>query len=362
MIHLPLLIKPASGNCDLRCKYCFYRDEAQNRAVESYGMMSADTHRQLLSRAFDYADELTLAYQGGEPTLVGLDWFKQAVSDCKSMNKRGIPVHFAIQTNGMRIDDAWAEFFAGESFLVGLSIDGTRDTHDKNRVDGKDRGSYATVSKAARILQAHNVELNILTVVNAVTARHAKQIYDSFKKSGHNWLQFIPCLNPLGETNKKYPFSLTPDLYGEFLCRLFDCWYDDIMKGDYISIRWFDNLVMMLRGMMPECCGMAGVCSEQNVIEANGDVYPCDFYVLDEYKIGNVFEHSFEQIGKMRKNSDFIRASEAVHEKCRGCDWYVLCRGGCKRHRDGTEDGLCYFCESYDRFFRYSIERLLRLK
>ena len=224
-----MLIKPASGNCNLRCKYCFYHSLTENRSVPSYGMMSLVLLEELVQKSLQYAEmSCTFAFQGGEPTLVGLDFYRKLIEYQNKYNTKNIQIINAIQTNGVVINDSWAEFLAENKFLVGISLDGTRNIHDMNRVDSMNSGSFTRAMNAIELFNKHQVEYNILTVVNAITSRHAVKIYNFFKKQGFKYLQFIPCLDPLNEAPGKHPYSLTPEKYGCFLKTLFDLWYEDI--------------------------------------------------------------------------------------------------------------------------------------
>lgn len=362
---LHLLIKPASGNCNLRCTYCFYADITEKREIPSFGMMSEATLEKVVSRALDHArGEVTFAFQGGEPTLVGLPFYRRLMELERQYNVRNLPIHNAIQTNGIVLDDEWAAFFAENRFLVGLSVDGTSQVHDLHRVDARGDGTHKRLMQAVRLLKAHKVDFNILTVVTAKAAREIKSIYAFYRRNDLPYQQYIPCLDPLGETRGGHPYSLTPALYERFLKDLFDQWYADVIAGRFIYIRYFENLVGMLLGQPPEACGMIGFCSRQNVIEADGGVYPCDFYVLDDYCIGNLTTDSFETIEKNRDALGFVDFSRTPAPECLSCRWQPLCRGGCRRDREPRlEDrmSLNYFCPAYKGFFDYAYPRLEQL-
>ncbi len=362
MPPLHILIKPASGLCNMRCSYCFYHDISQKRNQASYGIMSGETQENMLRRAFEFADrQLTIAYQGGEPTLAGLDYFVRAQELQSKYNFKKIPIHNAIQTNGLDLDESWARFFADNNFLVGLSIDGIKDSHDRYRIDPSGKGTFNRIMKTARLFDKFGVQYNILTVANSFSARRIQSIYSFFKKSGFQYLQFIPCLDPLGEKPGFTEYSLTSDMFADFMIRLFDAWYRDVEAGCGISIRTFDNYVSMLMGHPPESCGMSGICSAQNVVEADGSVYPCDFYVLDQYNLGNLNDIGFEEINKRRAETGFIEESARLPLKCRECEYFFICRGGCKRMRALPEEGAvphCYFCQGYKAFFNHSLERM----
>ena len=362
---LHLLIKPASGNCNLRCKYCFYADITEKREVPSFGMMTEETLEIIVKKALESgAGEVTFAFQGGEPTLVGLPFYKKLMQLEKQYNVRKVPVHFAIQTNGMLMDEEWAKFFAEHQFLVGLSVDGTAAVNDLHRVDAKGDGTHKRLMQVVKLFKAHKVEFNILTVVSAKVAKEIKRIYAFYKRNGLPYQQYIPCLDPFGEARGGYAYSLTPQLYEKFLKDLFDLWFDDVVHGQFIYNRYFENLVGMLLGQPPEACGMMGFCSRQNVIEADGGVYPCDFYVLDDYRLGSLVTDTWEQIEEKRREIGFIERSRVQHEACAGCKWRALCRGGCRRDREPMQgDGMSqnYFCSAYKGFFEYAYSRLEHL-
>jgi uncharacterized protein len=365
MPPLGMLIKPASGNCNLRCRYCFYHSVAENREIESYGMMSLDTLETIVKKALVFADQAcTFAFQGGEPTLVGLDFYRKLIEYEKKYNTKKVQINNALQTNGMVIDDEWAEFLSVNKFLVGLSLDGPKDIHDINRYDAKGNGSFNRVMNTVKLFDKHKVEYNILFVANANTGRHISKIYSFFKKNNFKYLQFIPCLDPLNEEPGQHEYSLTPERFGSFLKSLFDLWYEDIVKGEMVSIRYFDNLVGMIMGYPPEACGMKGECMCQFVTEADGGVYPCDFYVIDEWYLGNIKESGFEELAGSNAAVRFIESSRHVDTECKECKWANICRGGCRRYREPFEDGkpvLSYFCSSYMEFFEYSADRLMQL-
>ncbi len=365
MPPISLLIKPASGLCNMQCKYCFYADETDNREVKSYGIMSIDTLEAVIMRTLEYAErECTIAFQGGEPTLAGLDYYKKVIEFQNKYNNKKITIHNAIQTNGFVINEEWAKFFYDNNFLVGLSLDGPKDIHDYYRVDAVGKGTYQKVMHAAQLFDKHKVEYNILTVVNAKTAKNIRKIYGFFRKNHFTYQQYIPCLDPIGEERGQHEYSLTPEIYKEYLCDLFDCWYNDFISGKQIYNRYFYNLVNMLHGEPPESCGMMGFCGMQYVLEADGSVYPCDFYALDEWKLGNIVTDSFQNMNEKRKELNFIETSKYTDEDCKTCKWANLCRGGCRRDRDPMIEGHLsknYFCKAYYDFFEYAVPRLRKI-
>lgn len=361
MPPLHLLIKPASGSCNLRCRYCFYADEAANRETASYGMMSLETLENAVEKALDFASgSCTFAFQGGEPTLAGLPFYRALMEMTRVHNRKCLKLNYVLQTNGILIDREWAEFLRANSFLVGLSLDGPKGINDRWRVDASGSGTFAKVQRAAMLLRQHGVEFNLLSVVTAQTARNIDAIYGFYQRNMYRYQQYIPCLDPLGEPRGGQEYSLTPELYAQFLKRLFDLWYQDVIHGRFAYNRYFENLVGILRGYPPESCGMAGHCTAQNVVEADGGVYPCDFYALDRYRLGNLNTDSFADIEEARHASGFVELSRQTAPECVSCEWFALCRGGCRRDRDfgGETLGLNCFCASYRDFFAYAIGRL----
>lgn len=363
MPALSLLIKPASGNCNMRCRYCFYADELDNREIRSYGKMSVDTMHTIVDKAMEYGDyECTIAFQGGEPTLAGLDFYRDLVAYVTAHeNPKKLKIHYALQTNGYLINEEWAAFLGENHFLVGVSLDGLKEIHDRYRLDAAGKGTYQRVISAIRLLEKHQVEYNILMVVTAATARNGQKIYNYFKKNHFGYQQYIECLDPIGEEPGQHEYSLTPEKYGEFLKSMFDAWYLDMRSGTYVYNRYFENLMMIMAGQQPESCNMRGVCGKQWVFEADGSVYPCDFYALDQWRLGNIQENSFEEMDEKRDELGFIQWSMRQQEDCQKCRWFGLCRNGCRRNREpvtAEHTNRNYFCKSYQMFFEYAYPRL----
>lgn len=365
MPAITVMLKPASGLCNMRCRYCFYADEQKNRSVPSYGLMSEEVLRAVLTRVLEYADgECTIAFQGGEPTCAGLPFFRRVVELEQKLNHKEVAIHNAIQTNGYVIDDEWAQFLADNHFLVGVSLDGPREIHDLNRLDAKGNGTYNRVMRAIATLKKHGAEFNILTVVTSATCRSIRKTYSFFQRNGLDYQQYIPCLDPLGEERGGHDYSLTCEAFGQYLKDLFDCWYEDARKGRLTYNRYFTNLLLILTRQQPEACGMLGQCGRQYVVEADGSVYPCDFYMLDEWKLGNFLTDTVEDVDRRRDALGFIQMSIDVNQTCQKCKWFPLCRGGCRRDREPMVDGKLqknYFCEAYSQFFEYAYPRLAQV-
>lgn len=371
MPAISVLIKPASGNCNMHCDYCFYCDEASKREKQSYGMMSLSTLKNVVKRTLMRAEHsYSIAFQGGEPTLCGIEFFREVVQYVEKYNRNKVQVSYALQTNGYCIDDTWAAFLKEHNFLVGVSIDGTSEIHNAYRHGNDGGNSYELVIRTANLLDAYGVDYNVLTVVHRETAVHICEIYRDYRKRGWNYMQFIACLDPLNEPKGRKEYSLTPKMYGQFLIDLFELWYADYCCGDVPFIRQFENYLMIIAGYPPESCDQRGTCGIQYVVEADGSVYPCDFYVLDEYKLGNFNDDLLPAIDAARKNIKFVENSMKKPQKCMECKWYRLCMGGCRRCRFTALDeiasptdvaGLNYFCESYQMFFEACGERLIKI-
>lgn len=335
----------------------------EKREILDYGIMSLDVLEKLVKMALSCKDSsCVFAFQGGEPTLAGMDFYKKLLGFQKKYNSGRTAILNTVQTNGYGLTEEWADFFAENHFLVGLSVDGIKYTHDAYRIDGSGKGSFAAVMQTVELFDKKKVDYNILTVVNRRTAERIDKIYQFYKKNNWKYQQYIACLDPLGEPAGQREYSLTPELYGEFLTRLFDLWFLDLQQGKQPFIRQFENYINILLGNLPESCEQRGNCSIQFVVEADGSVFPCDFYVSDTYQIGNVLEDSIEEIWERGKSSGFVEASLHMPEECRSCEYAYLCRGGCRRNRETDAAGTIgknYFCAAYKYFFQ---KELLRLK
>lgn len=359
MHPISVMIKPSSSSCNLRCRYCFYADEASLRTIPNYGFMTPELLEQAIPFFMNAAEgSCSFMFQGGEPTLAGLDFFRKVVSLQKQYARPDLRVTNALQTNGMLLDEAWCSFLAENHFLVGLSLDGIKSTHDCYRLRPDGKGSYAAVLRAAQRMQSHKVDFNILTVVTAPLAQNVTKVYNFYKRN--NWLhqQYIPCMDPLDAQRGGNGYSLTPQAYTAFLKKLFDLWYQDFAQGFIVSIRYFDNLLRMMNGIPPESCAMTGHCNVQYLVEADGSVFPCDFYAMDGYCLGNLKTDTIQQLDEQRHAIGFVETSLELTRRCAGCKWYALCRGGCRRDYTSGEDSHNYYCESYQAFFEYAYPRL----
>lgn len=378
MPALYVMIKPVSGLCNMRCDYCFYLDEIANRKQGLLGIMTEETLEQIICKSLAFAGrECTFAWQGGEPLLAGSDFFELALKLQKKHNIHNVRIENVLQTNGLCINDDWGQFFAANSFLLGVSLDGIKSTHDAYRKTISGGDTYFRVMDSIRLLDRYNVQYNILTVVNSKTAPRIRKIYEQYRKSGFRYQQYIAGLDPVTcgfESHRaaafdsqsspgSYGYSLSPQSYGRFLIDLFELWEIDWYKGHQPYIRMFENWLGILLGEQPEACEQRGICGFQNVIESDGSVYPCDFYVLDGYCLGNLLHDSYETIYRRRLESGFIQQSENHGSECKTCKYFALCRGGCNRYRTAVEDGILVnrFCSSYRMFFDRCYDRLAKI-
>ena len=354
MQALSLLIKPASGMCNLRCTYCFYHD-LQRYGAGTFGIMEAVTARRLIDLSFAACDgTISFCFQGGEPTCAGLDFFRDFSAYASECNEGRCRLEYSIQTNGTLLDKEWVVYLANGHYLTGLSLDGPSEFHNRFRTDARGKGSHSKALQAWRLLNQTRVPTNILAVVTNESARHPAQLYQYFKKLGAKYLQFIPCLDPLGKPCGEEPHSLSPKRYGQFLCGLFDLWYTDFQHGEYISIRLFDDWIHNLAGLPSSSCASQGRCGETLVIEADGSAYPCDFYVTAEQRLGSIWDHTLEELLKRAK--PFREQGQVIPDGCRNCPFLQACRGGCKRNRVVVNDIFerDYHCLAYRQFFEYA--------
>ena len=362
MKSVNLLIKLASSLCNLRCRYCFYADEAANRAEASMGLMTERTVEALLREAYSAVDErgfVSFAFQGGEPTVAGLPFFRGFVERARLLKPPRVEIAFSIQTNGTLLNAEWADFFAAEDVLVGVSLDGFPDLHNQHRVDAEGKATWNRITRNLEILKKRNVRVNALCVVTAQCARSPQKVYESLKKLGFEYMQFIACLDSIGEARGSRPWSLKPEAYGRFLCQLFDLWYRDGERGNFHSIRLFDDYIHILLGDGGSTCATCGQCGSYFVVEGDGTVYPCDFYSLDEWRLGRIGEQSLTAMAECETARRFLSWGMEKPATCLSCRWRALCNGGCKNDWVQETDGARnYYCKAFRMLFEHSFERM----
>ena len=342
MKSISVMIKPASSSCNLRCRYCFYIDETKNRSFVSHGVMSAETVAavcQRIDEALNHQGTANIAFQGGEPTVAGLQWFTDFTA-CMDQYQN-IHVNYALQTNATLIDESWIPLFRKYKFLIGISLDGYQANMDAFRRDVEGNSVFYKVLNTVELLQKEKIEVNILTVITRQLAEHASGLYQFYRSHHMDYVQLIPCLPPMDGTDDG--MSLTPKMYRRFFRDFFKVWYKGTQKNHWMSVNLFDNLADLLCQIPPYQCGMLGKCTAQFVIEANGDVYPCDFYCVDEYLLGNLQTSSFAELFDSRTAKAFLRSS-CEKEPCINCRFRNICHGGCRRQNACylTDDACAY--------------------
>ncbi|MCB1395884.1 MAG: anaerobic sulfatase maturase [Rhodobacter sp.] len=375
-----VMTKPIGPRCNIDCSYCYYLEKEKlypsekkfrmpDAVLETYirGLIAAEVKAGVRDVLF--------AWQGGEPTMLGLPYFEKIVALQKQLCPEGVTISNSLQTNGILVDDDWAAFFAREKFLIGISIDGPREVHDRYRRDRAGRATFAAVMKGLEMLQRHGVEYNILTTVHRANAGKGKEIYKFLRTLGTQHLQFIPIVErraPSGDLagapqvdddpeNHVTDWSVQPRAYGKFLCDVFDIWQrQDIGK---IFVQFFENQVGMWMGQPASLCVFAETCGNALALEHNGDLYTCDHYVYPEYRLGNVMDRDLGEMAWSAQAETFGNDKrDTLTAQCQRCQFRFACNGGCPKHRilrskDG-EAGHNYFCESYTMFFRHAGPKL----
>ena len=364
MPPLSVLFKTVSTDCNLDCSYCYYRQSLEGtrvrRRIEE--PVLAVFMRQYMEYVAD-AHTASLSWQGGEPTLAGVGFFERVVALEAEYASEGMTISNALQTNAVLLDDRWGHFLRQYSFLVGVSLDGPEETHDSVRRDRGGQGSFRRVMAGIDILRKHQVDLNILCVVGPHNVKRVRELMCFFRDEGFTHLQFIPAMDFQSvEPNVAATYLITPDEYGEFLVNLFDEWY----QGGFptTSVRTFDTMIQSYLGVPNDLCVYSEQCDSGIVVEHNGDVYPCDFYVHQDWRLGNIMEESLTSILAEPPRAAFIGQKLLLPPQCQACEWQWVCRGGCPRNRlDGGAGHLPeYFCKGHQRFFAYTDGRLSAIK
>ena len=332
MRQISIMLKPGSSACNLRCRYCFYADLAEKRAVPCFGTMDSECVSRILTnvrRDLQPGDQISFAFQGGEPTIVGLSWYEDFLSQAERLLP-GIPLSYSLQTNGTLLNEDFAAFLKKHNFLVGLSLDGLPRYHNGARVDRNGQVTYGTVLNAVALLRKYRVEFNILCTLTAEIARHPTQIYKWIQQNDFRYLQFTPCLDEL-DTPGACSYALQPEKFASFYKTIFPLWYREFRSGTYRSIKLFDDLINLLAYGIPTACGIHGDCQCQLVVEADGSTYPCDFYCLDCYKLGNMQTDSFPRMMASPTAREFLQRPREDFSLCERCPHRSFCGGGCRR-------------------------------
>lgn len=356
------MIKPASSLCNLRCKYCFYADVASRRDTSSFGIMEGAVAKNLLKNieaCLCPGDQITLVFQGGEPTLAGLGFFRQFLSETARWDKR-IQVKYALQTNAVLLNEDWCQFLKENHFLVGVSLDILQDCHDSMRIDSNGIGSYKKIVRAISLLKYYNVEYNILCTLTNQLARHPQQVWNRILQADFRYIQFTPCLGEL-EGHKKNFYALTPGRFSKFYTHLFQNWYADYKQEKYRSIKLFDDVITYMAFGTLNMCGIDGRCQPQIIIESDGSAYPCDFYCLDKYKLGNILEKNMQELLMSSAMHTFHTRNHQQPALCSSCNVQNFCGGGCKRMQ---KEVCCSYNDTecgYRSFLQQNMATLLEI-
>jgi uncharacterized protein len=362
-----VMAKPTGAACNLRCEYCFFLKKEKMYPASDF-RMSDEVHEAYIKQLFEahQVPQVTVAWQGGEPTLMGLDFFRRSMEFQNKYAKPGTLVENTLQTNGILLDDEWCRFLHENKFLIGLSMDGPKELHDVYRKDKGGHGTFDRVVKAARLLQDHKVEFNILCTVNSKNADHPLDVYRFFRDDlKAQYIQFIPIverINGNGETgfqdgNKVTDRSVRPDQWGPFLIGIFDEWVKwDVGRTFVLN---FDGALAGWLGRAGTVCIFGPTCGEGTALEHNGDLYSCDHFVEPDHYLGNILRTPMIELVASEKQRKFGRDKrDTLPGYCRQCEVVHICNGECPKNRfieapDG-EPGLNYLCEGFKAFFLHA--------
>jgi uncharacterized protein len=358
------MAKPTGSACNLNCDYCFFLKKEALYPGSSFRMPD-EVHEAYIRQLLEahQVPQVTIAWQGGEPTLMGLDFFRRSVELQKKYQKPGTRIENTFQTNGILLDDEWCRFFHDNGFLVGLSLDGPQDLHDVHRKDKGGRGTFERVLAAARRLQAHRVEFNVLCTVNSDNSRRPLDVYRFFRDElGARYIQFIPIVereNAAGyqEGDTVTDRSVRPDEFGRFLIAIFDEWLKKDVGETFILN--FDGALAGWLDMAGTVCIFGPTCGLGVALEHNGDLYSCDHFVEPKHLLGNILDTPLIDLVASEKQLGFGRdKKEALPRYCRDCEFLRVCHGECPKNRfvatpDG-EPGLNYLCAGYKAFFKHA--------
>ena len=368
-----IMTKPAGPICNLDCKYCFYLEKEKLYPETKYFALQPDILERYIEQyiAAQPAAEVHFAWQGGEPTLAGLDFFR-SVAALQQKHAAGKTIYNALQTNGTLIDAEWARFLAQNRFLVGVSIDGPRELHDCYRVDKGQAPTFDRVMRGIHLLREHGVDFNTLTVVHSRNAGAPLDVYRWLKEIGSGFIQFIPAVErralapgpdglvliqpSFAQAAEVTEWSVEPLAWGKFLASIFDEW----VRGDVgrIFVQHFDVALESWMGMEASLCVFRPTCGSAMAMERNGDLYSCDHYVYPEHRLGNVMDVPLDTLASSPQQKSFgLAKRDTLPRMCRECEVRFACNGECPKHRfaaapDG-EPGLNYLCAGYKYFFRH---------
>ena len=357
-----LLIKPTSADCNLNCRYCFYLEKCTLYPETAVHRMTDSVLEQMIKSYLETPQPVyTFGWQGGEPTLMGIDFFRKVTQFQKEYGQSGKTVANGLQTNATRIDDPMADLFKKYRFLLGCSLDGPAKIHDQYRRTAGGQPTHARVLSGIETLERHRVEFNILILVSQSNVRHAREVYQYLVDKGFLYHQYIPCVE-FDDDGKRQPFAISGEEWGEFLCELFDTWYPQ--DGHTVSIRHLDSLLLKMVDNQISTCNLGGNCCQYFVVEYNGDIYPCDFFVDPKLHLGNVMESSWEEVLSSPTYIEFGAQKTDWNSACSACDALDLCRGDCLKHRTYASlppENLSWLCKGNKQFLHHARGTLNKL-
>lgn len=353
--NFSLMAFPAASICNLNCEYCYYLDKRNLYPAENKFKMSEKILEKYIKQYLDAVRGpiVQFGWQGGEPTLRGIDFFKKVIELQQKYLPAGWHVENSLQTNGTLLNDQWAQFLKENKFLVGISIDGPAALHNKYRKDKLGQGSFSKVLAGLEKLENYQVDYNVLTVVNDSNSQQPNEVYGFLKDLKVNFMQFIPIVE-LDQEGDLTSRSVKPIEYAKFLIKIFNQWITDIGE---VYVQIFEEVLGVYLGRQANLCIFNSECGKGPVMEYNGDLYSCDHFVDPEYKLGNINDKSILEMMNLKKQYEFGRAKrEKLNQKCLVCDYLFICNGGCPKNRiidTGDKCKLNYLCDGYKLFFEY---------
>lgn len=372
--HFHLMVKPVGPVCNLRCTYCYYIEKSNLYPGEHAWRMPEEILEKYIESYIASQPlenpRVVFAWQGGEPTMLGVDFFEKAVALEKKYSD-GRRIENTLQTNGMFIDEKWAEFLKKNNFLVGISIDGPQDLHDAHRKTVNGEGSWKRVMRSISLLKKYGVRFNTLTTVNSLNAEYPLRVYSFLKETGTEWMQFIP-IQERRATDKSERLrliandydreavitkeSVRPEQWGNFLIQIFSKWVrEDVGK---IFVKQFDCALEAWCGYNPTACVLSRYCGDGLVMEHNGDIFSCDHFVYPQFRLGNILETDLREMATSGRQKEFGDMKwKSLSRQCRECKYLAACNGECPKHRFSVNaDGekVAYLCKGYYRFFDFA--------
>lgn len=359
-----LLIKPAGADCNLRCAYCFYLGRRELYPETSVHRMDEATLTRLVRGylALPFPAH-TFAFQGGEPLLMGEAFYRTLIRLQRRYARPGTQITNCVQTNGTLLTPSLAAFFAQEHFLLGVSVDGPEAVHNERRPDVAGHGSHAAVMRGLDCLRAAGAEFNLLTLVSQSNVHDPLGTYRYLRDTlGARYLQFIECVE-FGEDGALLPYAISPEAWADFIIAIFDEWYAHDVHT--VSVRLFDSVVAKLLTGNANSCSMGCDCREYFVVEHNGDVYPCDFFVRPELRLGNITTHDWDELWDEPRHTAFGARKAAMNAACDACPHRFFCQGDCPKNRTGHDASrdsrtLSFLCPAWKRIYAHIVPPLRR--